>query len=257
VAPISTNMNANQYIFSVLRRYAVSYRPPAAALKMLYPLISTWARPYLLRIIPSGSFAKKTAIAGGSDIDLFISLSPRAPELHEIYDSLAAYLEARGFPIREENVSIRVAAGGVRVDLVPARKQLGNTSDHSLYLRKRNSWTKTNVFRHVSYIKNSGRIAEIKALKIWRQLIGLDFPSFYLELAVINALRQQHARNFNLENNLIIIYEYLASNFLTALAIDPANTNNVVSNDLTDEEKKLISEAAESSLRQPWEMTIW
>jgi hypothetical protein len=36
--------------------------------------------------------------------------------------------------------------------------------------------------------RNSGRVNEIRALKVWRQCHNLDFPSFYLELTLIDAL---------------------------------------------------------------------
>jgi hypothetical protein len=59
---------------------------------------------------------------------------------------------------------------------------------NSLYRSKPNTWTQTNISTYISHVVNSGRTDEIRILKIWRQLHGLTFPSFFLELAVINAL---------------------------------------------------------------------
>ena len=63
------------------------------------------------------------------------------------------------------------------------------SEDHSLFRRRANTWTKTNVATHIAYVMYGGCIPEIRVLKLWRNQKGLDFPSFYLELAVIAALR--------------------------------------------------------------------
>lgn len=73
----------------------------------------------------------------------------------------------------------------LKSDTTNALKEIYN----SLYsLAQRDSWTQTNVSLHVSTVHNSGRLREIRAVKIWRMLHGLDFPSLYHELFVIDAL---------------------------------------------------------------------
>jgi tRNA nucleotidyltransferase (CCA-adding enzyme) len=106
----------------------------------------------------SGSFAKGTATALGTDIDIFVSLKPwRAPErsawagLDKIYWSLFRYCAERNLQPEAQNVSIRVRMDGAKIDLVPARKQPGTTQDHSLYKRKSNTWMQTNVDEHIRW----------------------------------------------------------------------------------------------------------
>jgi hypothetical protein len=77
---------------------------------------------------------------------------------------------------------------------VPGKRQDQYGNDHSLYKRKQNSWTKTNIDTHISIVKNSGRIIEIAATKIWCAEHNIDFPSIFLELVVINALKG-HSKN--------------------------------------------------------------
>ncbi len=178
-------MTADEYVLSVIARYQVSTGPGSAVARAgqsLYPIIQQWANQNLLRVTYSGSYAKGTAILGGTDVDLFISLSHQTSEnLRDIYLKLVRFLTARGFSPRQQNVSVGVLISGISVDLVPGKKQSGASSDHSLYRRKANTWTQTNVATHISLVQNSGRLDEIRALKIWRQLHGLDFPSIYLE----------------------------------------------------------------------------
>ena len=272
-------MNPEVYIRSVIRTYRVREAVRALALaasKELYPLIRIWAnhilgaldnngnilKPhnYLLRIVPTGSIIKGTNIVGATDVDLFISLSYKTPStLEEIYENLSRYLKLLGFCTREQDVSIGVNYKNVWIDLVPGKKQSGPTNDHSIYRKETRSWTKTNVWRHVSLVKKSGRLNEIRVIKIWRKLHGLDFPSFYIELSVIEALKR--CLSGRLAINLQKVFEYLSGDFTKARILDPANSNNVVSEDLRDEEKRAIARAAFSSrikaLESSWEEIIW
>jgi hypothetical protein len=135
---------------------------------------------------PSGSFAKGTANHSGTDIDLFISLkSDTTSTLKEIYSSLFNKVNAKGYAPKQQNVSINIRVGNYDVDLVPAKHQGGNSEDHSLYRRRADTWTQTNVVKHIAAVRNTGRISESRILKLWRTQKQLDFPSFYLELAVI------------------------------------------------------------------------
>jgi hypothetical protein len=103
---------------------------------------------------------------------------------------------------------------------------------------------------------NSRRVNEIRAIKIWRNLHKLDFFSFYLELSVMNALAYKPTTT--VAQNVITALEYLESSFPTARVLDPANTNNVVSDDLTIAEKNAIATQAKSSRQAPyWEQIIW
>jgi hypothetical protein len=83
----------------------------------------------------------------------------------------------------------------------------------------------------------------------WRTLAGLDFPSFILELAVVQAL---HGRRLgDLANNVSAALEWLRDNMRTAQLVDPANTNNVVTDDLTATERAAIATAAGVARAQP------
>jgi hypothetical protein len=130
--------------------------------------------------------------------------------------------------------------------LVPAIRQNNLTEDHSLYVRKRGSWMKTNVFTHIGLVRASGRSSEIRLLKLWRDQRSLEFPSIYLELTVIEALRgfPQGA----LAQNMVRVFQYLAANFSHSRVIDPANTNNIISEDLTKAERASVSVAASRTL---------
>jgi hypothetical protein len=206
-------------------------------------------------VSPSGSFAKGTANHSGTDIDLFISLSHQVTStLKEIYDSLFKNMTEKGYSPKRQNVSINVKVNSYSVDLVPAKRQGSYGDDHSLYRRKADTWTKTNVTTHINHVRQGNRLNESRILKLWRNQKGLDFPSFYLELTVINALAGQYG---TLSSNVWKTFEFLRDTFPNARIVDPANTNNIISDDLTSAERATVKAAAVQALNaQNWNQIV-
>jgi hypothetical protein len=243
-------MTPDQYLSSILAREAVDTglnSPVRGVQAWLMPMLREWAGDKLLTVHPSGSFMKGTAVKSGTDIDLFISLSETTVEpLKEVYNLLSDRLKAKGLAPVRQNVSLNVSIFGYSVDLVPAKRQNAYATDHSLYRRKADTWTKTNVITHISTVLVSGRQAEIRVLKLWRNQKGLDFPSFYLELTAIAALPP--GTGGTLSDNVWKIFQYLLDTFPNARVVDPANGNNIISDDLTVADKAKIKAAAVAAL---------
>ncbi|MBO5737841.1 nucleotidyltransferase [bacterium] len=255
-------MTENQYLLNIINEYIASQNSDSIIRTQLYSLlneIQLWANGYLLDIITSGSRAKGTAIKGSSDIDFLISLSSSTPNtLAEIYNLLYDWLVSKNFQVRKQNVSLGITYKGYNVDLVPAKKYQGNTNYHSLYCRRRNSWMQTNIQQHINYVINSGRINEIKIIKIWAKLHNLVFPSIYLEHIVIEALKNKNKGNNFLGRNVMFVFQYIIDNLLKARIIDISNTNNIISDDLTQNEKLAIVNKAKDSKQQAyWEKIVW
>jgi hypothetical protein len=184
----------------------------------------------------------------GTDIDLFISLSEQTTEtLKEIYDKLFNTMKANGYTPTRQNVSINVRANAYAVDLVPGKRQNSYGDDHSLYRRKADTWTKTNVVTHISHVTRAGRLKESRIIKLWRDQKKLDFPSFYLELTVISALSGQYGGSIS--GNVWKVFEYLRDRFQIARVVDPANTTNIISDDLSAADKSKIKTAAGMALK--------
>jgi hypothetical protein len=224
------------------------YSPVRSVQAQIHPVIAEWAGDLLLSVSVSGSFIKGTANNSGTDIDLFISLSEYTPEtLKEIYESLFARLSRKGYSPKRQNVSINVKVNGYNVDLVPAKQRGAYSTDHSLYRQRADTWTKTNVTTHVSFVRQHGRLDESRILKLWRNQKRLDFPSFYLELTVISALPWEVLPE-TLSGNVWKFFQYLRDSFASARVTDPANTNNIISDDLTVAEKATVKAAATTAL---------
>jgi len=145
-------MSPDQYLRSILARERVdttSSSPILGVLHIIAPLMHQWAGQYLAGIAPSGSFAKGTANQSGTDIDIFVSLSSSITyTLKEIYNSLFKFLQDNGYTPLKQNVSINITVNGYSSDIVPSKRQGARGDDHSLYRRKADTWTKTNVDLH-------------------------------------------------------------------------------------------------------------
>lgn len=248
------------YLRRVLRRYAVSAQHRNAALRAageVVPTVEAWAGTALRKLGVSGSHAKGTAVLGGSDFDIFISLSSdTAATLGDIYWSLFQLASDSGWSARAQTVSVGANVNGVKIDLVPARLHPGVRNWHSLYNNKTGSWMQTNVIKQIRAVAGSRRTDEIRAIKIWRNLRGLDFHSFYLELTVIDALRNLSKRM--LAANVVTVLEYIAGELPKRRVVDPANSNNVISDDLDGEGKAALSSAAVETLNAAdWGQVIW
>jgi len=205
----------------------------------------------------SGSRAKGTAITLSSDLDIFASLSSTTTtQLSVIFNSLYNYLNSQNIQCRKQNVSIGVVYNNKSVDIVPGRRQHQQGDDCSLWKNNQNTWTKTNISTHISTVRNSNRTIEIMATKIWRERHGLEFPSLFMELAVIEATK--HRKYGDYDNNFLAVLEWLTSNIKTVRIVDPANSSNTISDDLTNAEKKAIADkATESRQKKSWSEIIW
>lgn len=242
-------MSSDAYLRNILAREAVDTGPKSPVLTVgvqLMPIIQRWAGAQLVDVRPSGSFAKGTANASGTDIDLFISLhETTSTGLREIYSSLAQAVGDAGYKPRLQNVSINVKVNTYDVDLVPAKRQNNHNLDHSLYRRRADTWTKTNVDTHIATVRSSGRTSEVRILKLWRNQKGLDFPSFYLELATAMALSGNSYATLDL--SVWDALAWLRDNIVDTRIVDPANTANVISDDLSRDERARISAVAKKA----------
>lgn len=242
-------MTEDEYLNRILNREAVDngvFSPIRGVLNEVEPIIKSWAGHYLVTISPSGSFAKGTANRSGTDIDLFISLAEFTPQtLRQNYTSLVSRMEEAKYSPKLQNVSIKVRVGEYNVDLVPGKRQNTYSEDHSLYRRRADTWVKTNIQTHQACVIGAQRLRETRVLKLWRDQSGIEFPSFYLELTVINSLIGIYG---SLSKNVFAVFRYLADGFLDSRVTDPANTNNVISDDLTVREKSIIARHAKTAL---------
>ena len=252
--------DADLYLAAVVAMHRVEQGPestPERIRRRLAPAFERWGGRNFEGVQVSGSYAKGTAIRGLTlapsdvDVDLFLSLSPEAPgSIEKWQDTLMA--ELRGYQAKMGNVSVKALVGNTRVDLTPGRRT-PESGGHTLYQRRAARRLRTNVKEQIQFVRESGRREDMLAAKVWRRRQGVYFPSFCLELAVIEALRGVSGRA-RISERLMRVLEWLAEELPEAVLRDPGNASNEVTELMTEEEKWRVAHAARASLgAERWE----
>jgi predicted nucleotidyltransferase len=252
-------MSNQEYFQNVLLKYrsVIDELIAEQIRKQIESQLTQWGNGAIKEIKLSGSYAKKTNTSLSSDFDIFISFTSSTTQpIKEIYVLLETKLKSLYPDVRRQNVSLGLTINGKKVDIVPAKNHSGNTNDHWLYSTKKDSYFQTNIHKQINIIYLCNRPNEIKLTKIWSKLHKLDFPSIYIELMVIDALNGCAINNF--EPNFQKVLEHIANNLETRRIVDPANTANVISDSLTQQEKKIIAlKAKEGYDSKSWSGVIW
>ena len=174
-------------------------------------------------------------------------------DIKNIFWSLFEYLSDHDQRPESRRLSIQVQALKMKVDLIPSYRDRGGSV---LFNKKTGEEIHTDLNQHVHLVGSSGRQQEICALKIWRERNKLELPSLYLELTVLKALESEAYGQ--LSHNVLTALRYIGSRFEKAVVRDPANEDNLVSNDLSAKEKKAIAKAAQDVVYdENWKKILW
>lgn len=206
--------------------------------------------------INSGSYAKHTAINIKFDIDLFVpfkrksfnTLEEMYKEVYDFFSNPERFNDSNLVSCKQQRTSIglkfNIDNKIIEMDIIPGREieedKYSETGDVNLYDSKKDQQSiKTNIKKHIDLI--SGKKIEraiIRLLKIWNYRNNIGIKSFLIELIVIKALSNLSTTNLweNLEATLIFIRD----NIETVKLPDPANSNNIVTDKLSDSEKQNI-----------------
>ena len=251
---------SDEYIRSIISKHNL----PAGkdiktkkALEELTPIIRRWAGNVLENVRPIGSFAKETGVTGSSEIDLLVSLNVHTGgTLKDLSDNLFSYLQANNFYPQRKEYSIRLIFLNTSVELFLSRSPTAGSTNNVLYNNITNTCFETKTQTHTDLILKSNRVEEIQAIKIWRNITGLKFPTLYLELTVLNALFNR--KKNRLEKNFLNVMDYLMEGFLEYTVTDPANPKNIISDLLAIEEKNAVAVAAKIARNQAdWSNILW
>lgn len=203
----------------------------------------------------SGSYAKGTAISLKYDIDLCIYFKNDAfSTLKDMYDQVFGSL--RHLNPRRQIVSIRITNGSENIDVVPARLISNDSTDANLFVTTNGGSIKTNIPKHKDYISQHKCRPIIKLMKVWKNLHSIHYKSFALEILTIRALDDFRSEDYG--DQVLQVLKYIRDNVETVKLVDPANTNNIVSDLISYNDKINMKNNADASLRkQSWNEIIW
>ena len=250
-----STVSASEYLHGILEREAVDHGPGSPIARIggkITALCQAWGSRDIMDVAVGGSFEKSMANRSGVSVDYVVWIDAQSERrIPEIYESMFSAFRRLGLaPIRRD-VTIALDVGNMRVDLLPA-KRLSLISDiHEIYSTRRGAAITTNLNQHVLDSHDAGWQDEMRVLKLWRDQNGLDFPSYYLELATQAALRRRPAGA--LADNVWVALGFFERLLVPRAMLDPANAANIVSDELTAAQKRLIALAAAAARGgRPW-----
>jgi len=217
----------------------------------------------LTRAINSGSYAKHDAINIKYDLDVCQPFKRNSFEtLEEMADAVFDYFNNEyedddlvKYKTRKQRVSTGITfvvdGDEIQMDIVPGRELIKDdyteTNRLNLYVRpkllKEASSTQTNIQKHIDLIKGKDHERNvIRLLKIWKVNKSKDrVKSFLVELVTLIAFDNCSDIPSDQWGKLKMVMEYIRDNIKTIRLEDPANSNNVVSDTMTDSEKNNFS----------------
>ena len=203
----------------------------------------------------NGSITKDTSIYG-SDIDIQIPFKRNSGSIENVYNSVSDFIfdefeDAKLVGIRKQKHSIglefNIENEIKRIDVVPLREVDNNSGDTYLYVNntgffERPTYKKTNYLKQSKTLQFSAKEKKIiRLLKVWKVENNLKLKSIHIEFLVKKAFEKKQIP-YGIEKCLLETISFLAENIMFIKIIDPANTNNIISNSLTYKEKESISE---------------
>jgi hypothetical protein len=210
------------------------------------------------RFYYGGSYAKQTMIRSSFDLDI-VAYWPHdcGYTLRDIYYAVGNVLKRSWSAVNPKTVAWELPfQGGFHIDVVPGRALDGTYRYANLYRRDRDSTLQTSVKVHIDTVRNSGRRDVIRLMKLWRVRRGVPFKkSLALELMIVDGC--YGVRTDQLERQMIAALRYLRDNIARVRIVDPANSNNVLSDEISDWERSQIRAFADAALRaQSWSQVL-
>lgn len=203
----------------------------------------------------AGSREKGTMICDRYDLDI-VCYFPSSDErsLKEIREDVATRLSEK-YLLTHKASAERIldlkgadAPGDFHIDVVPGRF-IKDTKDVFLHVAQGDKERmQTNLKIHIDHIVDSGCVPIIRLVKLWAHRNNIKIRTFVLELFVVQALSGYQNKG-DLKKGFTKALEAFRDDFTSTQLVDPANTNNIVSQLVDDSEKRAISQAAETVLK--------
>ena len=176
--------------------------------------------------------------------------------MRQFYEGVEQRLQQHGYIVHRQNVAIRLPYQGFHIDVVPGRAMDNTYGYANLYASERNTSKQTSLKIHIDLVRDGENQDVIKVLKLWRRCHGVPIRSLVLELATREALFNN--RQTDLGERVWKVLGWLHASFGDARLVDPANSNNIVSDDIsTGNKQAIVAAAAQSRAQRNWEQVVW
>lgn len=245
-------MSVQQYLQSLLDEQNLT-DAELATLRQLRETIEAQVRnlPGVQRVLYGGAYGKDTINREHYDLDIvfYWASNDGGPRLQEIFTAVGRILRRHWQSVNQKTVGWEIPfQGGFHVDVVPGRALDDTFKYANLYRSDTGTSLQTSIRVHIDTVSASGRRESIRLMKLWRTRKNVPFrKSFALELATIEACKG--LRTTELGDQVWAVLQYLRDSFPTARIVDPANSNNIISDLISPTEKQAIRRIAAATLQ--------
>ncbi len=249
--------NPEKYLLDIIDRHQPKrLKGQSARIIRLESELQTWAADCFMGIRDSGSHARGTATSVSSNVKLLLLLSNachrNAGGIRSSYESLYGFLIERYRDVKKNRVSVRLRVNAMDIDITPARMQSGEVDLHTLYQVDDEKIVETSVLQHADDVLVAARAAETKLIKIWFDQQGIQWPAIYVDYLVpTKLLANIKPEKDTLALNFMHMSRQLAKRDFNPLLDefeDPANHENLLSEMMSDQDKRAAIKAAQQAL---------
>ncbi|WP_371804008.1 nucleotidyltransferase [Candidatus Lokiarchaeum ossiferum] len=199
----------------------------------------------------AGSFKKNTWIKEYHDLDMFLIWKSDFGDIKDIFYQTKDALNIEWNKVYKKKVAWRLPYSKTfHVDVVPSVQDDKNLDYSYLYNSEMDQYLRTSLNHHISEIEKYNRREVIRLLKLWKFRKSVPISTFLLEIMVHLACWNVTRSSLSLQ--LETCLEYIAHNICDQEYYDPANKQNIVSDNLTFKEKKEIEQKAYQALNRTY-----
>ena len=201
------------------------------------------------RFYYAGSYGKKTMIAARYDLDIVIYWPKSASyTIKGIYNGVGDQLKKHWNSVQPKTVSWELSfPGNFHIDVVPGRALDDEYYNANLHRNDTDTTLKTSLKKHIDTVRSSGRRDAIRLMKLWRERRSVPLKkSFLLELLTIAGC--SGTSYTDLQAQITNTFCYIRDNIETCKVVDPANSNNSLSDELTNYQRSRIKERAQAAI---------
>ena len=197
-------------------------------------------------------------IRAGYDLDIVLYWPSDSPySLESLYRAAESVLDRNWRTVIKKKVGLEIPfQGDFHIDVIPGKFSSSDENYAYLYNNRTGGRFQTSIYVQVDYVKNSRRQDAIRLMKLWKMRKNVPIKTFIIESCVIE--RCKGYDRSKLEPQLLAAFRYIRDNIQNTKIVDPANSNNIISEDVTKEQKNRIRKLAIQAIEaQYWNQVFF
>ncbi len=199
------------------------------------------------RVIYGGSWKKGTMIKAGYDLDIVFSWSTQFDTLKNLYNKIGSILQRHWSYAKRKRVGWQISfAGDFHIDVIPGIESSQNSKYTYLYNNDTGGRFQSSIDIQADHVKNANRTPTIKLMKLWKIRKKVPIKTFILECMIIDGCSGMSRDS--IEQQLLRAFKFLSENIVSIRLLDPSNSNNIISDNISTEEKYRVKKLAEEAI---------